>query len=1197
MGKKLLAFSITLASLLFIGQAVFAQGISTLDQWKSDGTNITQRTASKPLKITGLTTGLCLTLNGSGIVTTTTCGSGSGGTGSVGTSSVPTIGRVPYWTTSGATPELLGSVATGTISQGTGISISGTGYLLGGNITITNVGSGSSGTGNIATSTNEVAGRVGYFTGNSGTPALLGQVATGTITGSGGVTATAGQSIIGSGLTIGCTAASSGVTGCLTGTNWDTFNNKQATISATYPITLSGATVGWGGLGTSSPFSNNQFVYTSNTGTLVTAASSSLSLPNTALQNSTISGVALGSSLSNLTINNAGSGSASGATYNGSAGVTISYNTIGAAPTTRNINTTFPIQGGGDLSADRTITSAFGTSSTIGVGNNVFLYTSNTGVILGAASSSLSLPNTALQNSAITFTTNYPFGGGGSVALGGTFTPTWLGLGTTSNSGLTANQFLYTSNSGVLTTAASSSFFGYTPLNPTRQLTVAGTANQITSSAAAQDLTSDKTWTLSLPNHVIFPANFQATNSTTTNATTTGSQYFTGITGSRPLYVDSTGKLGSAGTGTSGNCVNWGANNTFGDAGAACGSGGGASFGKTFELGNNQYSVSALIPTTTVPLFIQSTATSSFQGGISAPIFNATSTTASSTFANGINLTAGCFSVLGICISGGGSGSVVTTTHVATTTANKSLYAQFSVVSGDTVLWWAQIHAPAGNCNLGSAISVQANIKQSTMAATSTSNTADTGGISSASVPCSANAQGYYTATTTETVTVSAFQNGATNDNMDLIAQKTSAGGGSNSSIFAWTPTTNFNANANATTTPIWLRGSPYSLFASSTAWIDQLNVGSSTSGLLATSTFFGNLSVRGTASTTNLIVSSAGGVGTRCAQFDGFGFLSPAAASCGTGGFAFPFTPTTNFNANSNATSTPIYLTGSPYSLFASSTSWFDQINVGSSTAGTLATSTFWGNLLVKGTASTTNLIVSSAGGAGTRCAQFDTFGTLSANASACGSGGGGASDPFTHPFTWASASTTVFSLGTSTPTLAAQLTVGSSTAGQLALVDNLQGANDAGFVFRNVGNFLYLSTSSPNGTQATSTTFAMMIASSSSVILPEMSYATSTSMNVDWYAGNNQRINIGTSNVTITFTDVTAGASLQLTICNPKSTGGTVTFTGGHYSGGVQPGNTTTANQCDKWWWDGTLATSTANGGTATAIPFLSGMVAGYQ
>lgn len=145
---------------------------------------------------------------------------------------------------------------------------------------------------------------------------------------------------------------------------------------------------------------------------------------------------------------------------------------------------------------------------------------------------------------------------------------------TTTNNGMLVG-FLYSGSGGIWQTAASSSFFGYTPLNPTRQLTFNGTASQITSSATAQDLSADRTWTFSLPNHVIFPSNFQVTNATTTNATTTGSQYFTGITASRPLYVDSTGKLGSAGSGTSGNCVQWAVNNTLGDAGAACGAGGG----------------------------------------------------------------------------------------------------------------------------------------------------------------------------------------------------------------------------------------------------------------------------------------------------------------------------------------------------------------------------------------------------------------------------------------------------------------------------------------------------------------------------------------------------------------------------------------------------------------------------------------------
>jgi hypothetical protein len=60
---------------------IHAAGISQLDQWistTSPSSAITQNTYGKAIKITGLTTGQCLTLNGSNVLTTTTCGSSSG---------------------------------------------------------------------------------------------------------------------------------------------------------------------------------------------------------------------------------------------------------------------------------------------------------------------------------------------------------------------------------------------------------------------------------------------------------------------------------------------------------------------------------------------------------------------------------------------------------------------------------------------------------------------------------------------------------------------------------------------------------------------------------------------------------------------------------------------------------------------------------------------------------------------------------------------------------------------------------------------------------------------------------------------------------------------------------------------------------------------------------------------------------------
>ncbi|MGC9602818.1 MAG: hypothetical protein ABSE76_03750, partial [Minisyncoccia bacterium] len=122
---------------------------------------------------------------------------------------------------------------------------------------------------------------------------------------------------------------------------------------------------------------------------------------STTSMNASITGQS-GSVANALTINSGGSGGSSPQVFNGSGAEIISYNTIGAVPATRNVNTTYPLQGGGALSGDLTLTSAFGTTTNTGIGNNLFLYTNSSGVITGAASSSLDLPNSALQNPSLT---------------------------------------------------------------------------------------------------------------------------------------------------------------------------------------------------------------------------------------------------------------------------------------------------------------------------------------------------------------------------------------------------------------------------------------------------------------------------------------------------------------------------------------------------------------------------------------------------------------------------------------------------------------------------------------------------------------------------------------------------------------------------------------------------------------------------
>lgn len=210
---------------------------------------------------------------------------GSGGSGTVSTSTNETSGTLAYFTSNSATPALLGKVATTSLTANSPLSLSqaisvigsaasalslstagtwsglaGTATALAANGTNCSAGSfalgvdasgnsegctvATTGTvtsvtgtwpiissggntpaiswGGLSTSTAAVQGNIPYFSGVN----TFANVATGTISVSGGITATAGQSIIGSGLTIGCTAADGSHTGCLSSTDWTTFNNK-----------------------------------------------------------------------------------------------------------------------------------------------------------------------------------------------------------------------------------------------------------------------------------------------------------------------------------------------------------------------------------------------------------------------------------------------------------------------------------------------------------------------------------------------------------------------------------------------------------------------------------------------------------------------------------------------------------------------------------------------------------------------------------------------------------------------------------------------------------------------------------------------------------------------------------------------------------------------------------------------------------
>ncbi len=111
----------------------------------------------------------------------------------------------------------------------------------------------------------------------------------------------------------------------------------------------------------------------------------------------------------------------------------------------------------------------------------------------------------------------------------------------------------------------------------TRTITVAGTSNQITSSAGAQDLSANRTWTLSFPNLIINP---QASTTVFSNLTKAyfGASATTTIDSAGNIVIPSGSNLTV--TGKSDGCATW-ATGVLNSTGSACGSGGGTS---AFEI-------------------------------------------------------------------------------------------------------------------------------------------------------------------------------------------------------------------------------------------------------------------------------------------------------------------------------------------------------------------------------------------------------------------------------------------------------------------------------------------------------------------------------------------------------------------------------------------------------------------------------------
>src|SRR3989339_532852 len=224
--------------------------------------------------------------------------------------------------------------------------------------------------------------------------------------------------------------------------------------------------------------------------------------------------------------------------------------------------------------------------------------------------------------------------------------------------------------------------------------------------------------------------------------------------------------------------------------------------------------------------------TSTFNAGISASALNITSTSVSSTFANGIVLTGGCFNAGGVCltnsnetitISGDATGSG--TTAITLTISNGVIDAyNLATTSAFGDQDFFVFDETSGNFTPTSTIAEI--FIDSLIARDSELHSAltFTGG-----------AEDYLTLTGQE-ITVNAINpdNLASADFGDFTCNGTSCSLDTTFAVFAWTPTTNYGINVNATTSPIWIQNK---LMVSSTAHLAY--VSSTVIDLIGSSTLY----------------------------------------------------------------------------------------------------------------------------------------------------------------------------------------------------------------------------------------------------------------------------------------------------------------------------------------------------------------------
>ncbi len=326
--------------------------------------------------------------------------------------------------------------------------------------------------GTVSTSTTPLLGGIAYWT-STGYPSLLGTVATGTVSGAGGITVTAGRSAIGGSLAITCTAADTNNTGCLSDTDWDTFNGKITTIgsgtngqlsywrgandltgigtttlTATSPLSLDNPVVKVGG--------SNSILSISTAGTwsgLAGTASALASNPTDCAANTWATTIAANGDLTCAAVTSAGITDAASYFDNRLTGTTtLSKLTTLTGLTTIGSGTGFAYLTAGALTASTTLYLGTGTT------------TSNNGINISAGC--FAVGGTCVGGGS-TYTATYPVtltGSAFGLAFGTTTSNTWAGLQTFANA--TGTQLSLTD--GYLNINEAADSLAYTP----RRLTV-----------------------------------------------------------------------------------------------------------------------------------------------------------------------------------------------------------------------------------------------------------------------------------------------------------------------------------------------------------------------------------------------------------------------------------------------------------------------------------------------------------------------------------------------------------------------------------------------------------------------------------------------------------------------------------------------------------------------------------------------------